>query len=233
PNPDSDVNLLKKSTVISELLDTGAGKSFVNGSWLRDNISLVHAHKRSDNPLKVKCANGSTFCTDRMVLLKVVHDGELKTWWFYVTKHLSHAVICGMDLLRGLSFTLKMSPGSQEVSTNAEQGEVGCTFTSIVTTLNTISQRSEVNSRDFGQDTVLCSSEKPVQLLADDTLVDIVPDISSLPNSHPEPIQRHVHRIPWVSEARPNRSRSLRRAKQMSRKLEEKLRNDPVAYRQC
>ncbi|EER20611.1 hypothetical protein Pmar_PMAR024009, partial [Perkinsus marinus ATCC 50983] len=168
-----------------------------------------------------------------MVLLKVVHDGELKTWWFYVTKHLSHAVICGMDLLRGLSFTLKMSPGSQEVSTNAEQGEVGCTFTSIVTTLNTISQRSEVNSRDFGQDTVLCSSEKPVQLLADDTLVDIVPDISSLPNSHPEPIQRHVHRIPWVSEARPNRSRSLRRAKQMSRKLEEKLRKDPVAYRQC
>ncbi|KAF4741966.1 hypothetical protein FOZ63_019339, partial [Perkinsus olseni] len=233
PKANSDTTPLKKSTVVSVLLDTGAGKSFVSESWLKTHSSLVHDYKRSAKSLKVRCANGSVFCTGRLVSLMVSHGGRTNTWWFYVTKHLSHAVICGMDFLRGLRFTLKLSPGSQEVSTNAEQGEAGYSISSVATTLRSISQRSEVTLLALGQDTVPCSSDKRPQPEADETLVGIVPDDAKLPNSHPEPVQRHVHRIPWVSEARPNRRRSLRRAKQMSMKLEEKLKKDPDAYRQC
>ncbi|KAF4647977.1 hypothetical protein FOL47_003903, partial [Perkinsus chesapeaki] len=103
----------------------------------------------------------------------------------------------------------------------------------IARAVTTISRRSQVAEDLFGQDTVLCGADKPLHMLADDTLVDIILEAQSLPNSHPEPIRRHVHRIPWVSEARPNRRRSLRRAKQMSTKLLEKLKKDPQAYRQC
>ncbi|KAF4647834.1 hypothetical protein FOL47_004083, partial [Perkinsus chesapeaki] len=110
PKTGSQEFLLKKSTVISILLDTGAGKSFVKESWVKQNTSFVHDFRRTTDPLKVQCANGTTFYTNRQVSLEVLHDGQPYTWWFYVTALLSHDIICGMDFLRGLSLTLKLAP---------------------------------------------------------------------------------------------------------------------------
>ncbi|EER01624.1 prokaryotic dna topoisomerase, putative [Perkinsus marinus ATCC 50983] len=169
----------KKSTV-SVLPDTGAGRSFVSHAWLKINKSVVHNYKRTCQSLKVKCANGTTFHTNRQVLLKVSRDGVAHPWWFFVTDNLSHALICGMDFLRGLRFTLKLTPQAHEVAT-VQEG----TLFPVAAAIEAISRRTEATLADFGQDTAVCTA-KPLK--NEDTLVDIVRDVEGLPNSHPEPV---------------------------------------------
>ncbi|EER06087.1 prokaryotic dna topoisomerase, putative [Perkinsus marinus ATCC 50983] len=169
----------KKSTV-SVLPDTGAGRSFVSHAWLKINKSVVHNYKRTCQSLKVKCANGTTFHTNRQVLLKVSRDGVAHPWWFFVTDNLSHAHICGMDFLRGLRFTLKLTPQAHEVAT-VQEG----TLFPVAAAIEAIFRRTEATLADFGQDTAVCTA-KPLK--NEDTLVDIVRDVEGLPNSHPEPV---------------------------------------------
>ncbi|EEQ98434.1 hypothetical protein Pmar_PMAR012098 [Perkinsus marinus ATCC 50983] len=80
-----------------------------------------------------------------------------------------------MDFLRGLRFTLKLTPQSHEVATVPEG-----TLFPVAAAIEAISRRTEATLGDFGQDTAVCTAKS---LKNEDTLVDVVRDVEGFHGS--------------------------------------------------